>query len=80
MPTPARSESPEESCTEKERLECGYSSASRDYSRALAVLQRYAEVMFGDQYQHLRTFVEEARLRCEHARTELEHHITEHGC
>jgi len=77
---PTEAHDPNESCGEKDRIERAYRIATADCGRAVQVLQRYAGSMLLEEYQRLRKFSEEARLRCEQARLELERHCAEHGC
>jgi hypothetical protein len=44
------------------------------------VLQRFTGVMDREEYRRLLTYSEEARLKCDQARSMLELHLVEHGC
>ena len=67
-------------CSERNRLLALYKIAASDYSRVVMVLARDSGVMRKDEYMRIKSYSEEARRRAEKARTELDEHVTAHGC
>jgi hypothetical protein len=65
-------------CDKKERLHRAYWMATADYERAFNYTA-WTHVS-GKEYDRLRQYIEEARLRSEEARQALDRHIAEHGC
>ena len=75
---PAQSQSPNESRTEKERLQRAYFFAIADLNRAVQVLDRYTGVMDRGEYNRLKKFANDTGIAAKQAWLELE--IVEHGC
>jgi len=71
---------PEELCEEKSRLLREYNSATTDFSRAVQVLNTRLGVLSKDEYDKLKQFSDESRLRSEQARLALERHVSTHKC
>jgi hypothetical protein len=69
-----------ELCAEKDLLLREYDAAASDFSRAVQVLRTRLGVLSKGEYEKLREFSEQSRLRSEKARLALEAHIADHGC
>ncbi len=67
-------------CAERERLWRLYHFAVSDYSRATKVFETRKGVVSKADYDRLRKFIEESRLKSEEYRIALEKHCAEHGC
>ena len=65
-------------CEEKERLLAAYQKGIALYSLALA--QMVDGIRASKPYEDLRELTENARMKSENARLELDAHISEHGC
>ena len=78
-----RSERPyvPESCSEETRLRHEYRAAVSDFRRIVEFLNARIGVISKAEYERLRRSAEQARLRSERARNELEQHLDRHsGC
>jgi hypothetical protein len=64
---------------EKERLVDAYGAAVNEYGRTVNMLKHRLGVLPKADYDQMRTFSEEACVRCETARAALDRHIHEHG-
>ena len=80
MPSSVPSSAVENVCLEKARLTAAHNNAAENYSRAVAVLERYLGTMSRDEYEALLEFSERMREQSERARAELQRHIAEHSC
>jgi hypothetical protein len=67
-------------CPDKARLLVAYNDAAQEFSVALSQLRGNAPVVPQEEYERLRLVMEEARLRTDNARWDLERHVAEHGC
>ncbi|HWE49697.1 MAG TPA: hypothetical protein VG273_07915 [Bryobacteraceae bacterium] len=67
-------------CEEKARFLRAYSFSVSDYNRAVMLLQERSGVMSREEYEKLRTFVENTRELVENCRMALEAHTADHGC
>lgn len=70
----------EEACEEKARLLRSYLFAVSDYSRAVRVLHEKLGTIPKQDYEKIRSFVEQARESVERARGALDKHTAEHDC
>ena len=67
-------------CLEKASLVTEYNACVQNYAATAAELARLRATTSSDKYQELLKSVEDARLKCEHARKALKAHSEKHGC
>ena len=67
-------------CERHDDLLADYQRTVRTFTMALDALQAAIAIAPGDEYDHIREYVEEARMISEQARINLERHDREHGC
>ena len=67
-------------CGERDRLSCLYQALTSEYLRTVTVLQERRGVMPKEDYIEIKLAAEQARLRSEQARIDLEQHCRQHGC
>ncbi len=67
-------------CDEKERLVDAYGAAVNEYSRTVITLRGNLGILPKAEYDLIRAFSEDARVRCDTAHHALDRHIQLHGC
>lgn len=67
-------------CQQRKDLLLRYSEATREYSKLVRAVTSRKTIAGREDYLELRAFAEDARRRSEHARSQYEKHIREHGC
>ena len=67
-------------CEEKIQLVINYAAAAAEYSDAVAEFERMMVCASYEVFAELRRSTDEARLKCEAARQELDNHVPMHGC
>jgi hypothetical protein len=67
-------------CDEKERLVDAYGAAVNEYSRTVITLRSNLGILPKAEYDLIRAFSEDARVRCDKAHHALDRHIHMHGC
>jgi len=70
----------ETNCSERADLSLEHQNATTEYARVVAVLKTGIGSVTEEDDERIRIAVEENRLRCEKASTDLEDHLWEHGC
>jgi hypothetical protein len=68
------------SCPEKIRLAAAYQARTTEFAEAVSELQRVIGTAPQARFQRLQLGSDEARLKSEQARLELELHIASHRC
>lgn len=69
-----------ETCPTKTVLLTAWQNAAEIYSKAVADLSRRVGVLSKAEYDRLKAVAENARKRSSEAQSNLEAHITDHGC
>lgn len=67
-------------CKEHAKLLKAYQESVTKFSTTLEALEAARPTVLRHEYQRMAGYVEQARLKSEQARSELETHTTEHGC
>jgi len=67
-------------CSEKDNLSLEHENATVEYAKVVAALKAGIGILTQEDTEQIRIDVEEKRLRCEAASTDLEDHLWEHGC
>jgi len=70
----------ETNCSEKDNLLLEHENATVEYAKLVAALKAGIGILTQEDTEQIRIDVEEKRLRCEAASTDLEDHLWEHGC
>jgi RNase P subunit RPR2 len=67
-------------CDRHSELLAAYQKAVALFSMTLDALQAGRATVEKQEYERMRSYVEQTRLIAEDARMELERHVAEHGC
>jgi hypothetical protein len=67
-------------CERHSELLAAYQKAVALFSTTLDALQAARAIVVKDEYDRMRNYVEQTRLKAEDARIDLERHVVEHGC
>jgi hypothetical protein len=67
-------------CEEHSKLLKVYQQSVSKYSTTLNALEEARPNTLKEEYQRMAGYVEQARLNSDQARSELDSHVTEHGC
>jgi hypothetical protein len=67
-------------CEQHDELLATYQKAVALFSTTLDALQAGRATIARGEYERMRSYVEQTRLKAEDARVDLERHVAEHGC
>ena len=76
----ADSESQRAQCEAKRRLVAEFDAATAAFSSRVTSLNAHIGTSSREEDEQLRRAVDAARMKSEHPRLALEHHVAQHGC